>query len=220
MKTLTIRRTLSVALQLSAAVLLAGCANLDRSRDLANPQVSATTLAQQVCSNCHGHDGNAESPNFPNLAAQIEPYFVLQLQGFKSHGRHDPAGFEYMWGLSRSLSEDQIAGLAAYYAARTPARQPVEGERARLDAGKAIFEGGVPDKGVPACIGCHGAGGLGQAMFPRLAGQHADYLVKQLTVFQRTDDRPEGSIMKTVAHELTQRNIEDVAGYLQALPNL
>lgn len=213
-------KTKDLALLLGAAALLAACANPKRSRDLANPKVSATTLAQQVCSNCHGHDGNAVSPNFPNLAGQIEPYFVVQLQSFKSHDRHDPAGFEYMWGLSRSLSEEQIAGLAAYYAGRTPAHQVVEGERARLDAGKAIFESGVPDKGVPACVSCHGSGGLGQATFPRLAGQHADYLVKQLTVFQRTDDRPEGSIMKTVAHELTPQNIEDVAGYLQALPNL
>jgi cytochrome c553 len=70
---------------------------------------------------------------------------------------------------------------------------------------------------VPACATCHGAEGKGNATFPRLAGQHADYLVKQLVVFQRTDERPEGSIMKTVAHELTQQNIDDVAGYLQSV---
>ena len=73
---------------------------------------------------------------------------------------------------------------------------------------------------MPACSTCHGPKGEGKATFPRLAGQHADYLVKQLVVFQRTDERPEGSIMKTVAHELTGQNIHDVAGYLQALPNL
>jgi cytochrome c553 len=57
------------------------------------------------------------------------------------------------------------------------------------------------------------------ATFPRLAGQHADYLVKQLVVFQRTDERPEGSIMKTVAHEMTPQNVTDVAAYLQSLRN-
>ncbi|MGZ5187077.1 MAG: c-type cytochrome, partial [Caldimonas sp.] len=62
--------------------------------------------------------------------------------------------------------------------------------------------------------------GQGNATFPRLAGQHADYLVKQLIVFQRTDERPEGVIMKTVAHELTPENVRDVASYLQALPSL
>jgi cytochrome c553 len=85
----------------AAAMLAAGCNHIDRSRDLANPQVSATTLAQQVCSNCHGIAGSAVSPNFPNLAAQVEPYFVAQLKGFRSHNRQDPAGFEYMWGPAR-----------------------------------------------------------------------------------------------------------------------
>jgi cytochrome c553 len=204
----------------TAAALVTGCGNIERSRDLANPKVSATTLAQQVCSNCHGLTGNAVSPNFPNLAGQVEPYVIAQLTAFKSHGRLDPAGFEYMWGLSRSLTDEQINGLAAYYAARAPVPQAIEGDRSRLDAGKAIFLSGVTDKGVPACTGCHGDQGQGNATFPRLAGQHADYLVKQLVVFQRTDERPEGSIMKTVAHELTRQNIEDVADYLQALPSL
>ena len=202
----------------AAALLVLGCANLDRSRDLANPRVSATTLAQQVCSNCHGLTGNAVSPNFPNLAGQVEPYVVAQLKGFKSHNRHDPAGFEYMWGLSRSQSDEQIAGLAAYYAAQAPVAQAIEGDRSRHDAGRALFETGAADQGVPACVGCHGEQGRGNATFPRLAGQHADYLVKQLVVFQRTDDRPEGSIMKTVAHALMPQNIDDVASYLQALP--
>jgi cytochrome c553 len=208
------------ALLAVAAALVAGCANTERSRDLANPAVSATTMAQQVCSNCHGLSGNAVSPNFPNLAGQVEPYFVAQLNGFRSQNRHDPAGFEYMWGLSRSLTDEQIKGLAAYYAGQAPVPRAVKGDPSQLAAGKALFEAGVPDKGVPACVTCHGAQGQGNATFPRLAGQHADYLVKQLMVFQRTDERPEGSIMKTVAHELTRQNIDDVAGYLQAGPGL
>lgn len=206
-------------LAIGAACFAAGCANPERSRDLANPKVSATTLAQQVCSNCHGVTGNAVSPNFPNLAAQTEPYLVAQLTAFRNHGRRDPAGFEYMWGLSRSLSEDQIKGLASYYAAKAPTRQPLEGSPGALEAGRTIFEKGVEAKGVPACVGCHGSEGQGNATFPRLSGQHADYIVKQLVVFQRTDERPQGSIMKTVAHDLTRQDIENVAAYLQALPN-
>lgn len=208
----------SAIVLLVAAAVSTGCASPERSRDLANPAVSAVTIAQQVCSNCHGMTGSAVSPNFPNLAGQTEPYLVAQLSGFKSHGRRDPAGFEYMWGLSRSLTADQIKALAAYYASQSPMAQPIEGDSGRLEAGKTIFTSGVADKGVPACATCHGAGGEGNATFPRLAGQHADYLVKQLVVFQRTDERPEGSIMKTVAHELTQQNMDDVAGYLQAMP--
>lgn len=208
----------NLATLVGVAALMLGCGNLERSRDLANPSVSATTLAQQVCSNCHGLTGVAVSPNFPNLAGQVEAYVVAQLKEFKSHSRQDPAGFEYMWGLSRSLTEDQITGLAAYYVRQPAARQSVEGDPTRLAPGQSIFSSGVADKGVPACASCHGDQGQGNAIFPRIAGQHADYLVKQLIVFQRTDERPEGSIMKTVAHELTGQNILDVAAYLQALP--
>lgn len=210
---------------LAAAITLAGgCANVERSRDIANPAVSATTLAQQVCSNCHGLKGSTVSPNFPNLAAQTEPYLVAQLTAFKSHGRRDPAGFEYMWGLSRSLSEQQIKDLAAYFAAQVPAQVPIEGDRSRFDAGKAIFETGIPSASVPPCSSCHGSEGKGNGSFPRIAGQHADYIVKQLTVFQRTDERteerPQGAIMKVVAHDLSPSNMVDIAAYLQALPGL
>jgi cytochrome c553 len=218
----TIMKFLSFAgaAALLAAGLSVGCASPERSRDLANPAVSATTLAQQVCSNCHGLTGVAESPNFPNLAGQMAAYTAAQLTGFKRHDRRDPAGFEYMWGLSRSLSEAQIDGLAAYYAAQAPARQRIEGTPERIAAGKALFSQGLASQGVPACAGCHGAQAQGQAGFPRLAGQHADYLAKQLRVFQRTDERPQGAVMKTVAHALTPQDIANVTAYLQALPML
>jgi cytochrome c553 len=212
-------KTLHTLIAVAAAALAAGCANPERSRDLNNPNVAAATLAQQVCSNCHGLTGNAVSPNFPNLAGQVAPYTVAQLKGFKGQSRQDPAGFEYMWGLSRSLTDAQIDGLAAYYAAQSLVA-PAAADRSGLAAGKAIFESGVADKGVPACAGCHGPQGQGMAAFPRLAGQHADYVVKQLLVFQRTDERPAGSIMKTVAHDLTAQNVRDVADYVQALPGL
>lgn len=204
---------------LAIAVAACGCANLPRSRDLANADVSGKTLAEQVCSNCHGVTGTATSPNFPNLAAQQKTYLLNQLHELRGHSRRDPAGFEYMWGISRHLTDKQIDELAGYFSAQQPRPQPLENDAGRIAAGKPIFTNGIPEKGIPPCGSCHGPGGTGQDKFPRLAGQHADYLIKQLTVFQRTDERPEGSIMKTVAHELTRENIVDVAAYLQALPN-
>jgi len=199
--------------------LVAGCANVERSRDTANPNVSGDTLAMQVCSNCHGPTGNSPSPNFPNLAAQQAEYLAAQLHAFKGHSREDPAGFEYMWGLSHDLTDKQIQELAVHFAGQKLERQRIEGKPERIAAGKAIFTSGLPDQSVPACSSCHGPDGMGNAAFPRIAGQHADYLVKQLKVFQRTNQRPAGVVMKTVAHELTQQNIENVAAYLQALPN-
>jgi cytochrome c553 len=200
--------------------LAAGCANEPRSRNTANPNLSGETLALQVCSNCHGPTGNSKSPNFPNLAGQQVAYLVAQLQGFKGQSRRDPAGYEYMWGLSHNLTDKQIQELAAHFAAENPERQQVEGKAERIEAGKGIFAAGIPDKGIPPCASCHGVNGLGNATFPRIAGQHIDYLVKQLSIFQRTNERPAATLMKTVAHNLTGNDIENVAAYLQAMPNL
>ena len=204
---------------LLAAAAAAGCTNLERSRNLADPAVPGRVLALQVCANCHGADGNSVSPNFPNLAGQTEAYVVEQLTSFRKHSRLDPAGFEYMWGLSRHLTDEQIKDLATYYAGhkvRAPAYPT--GKAEQRDAGRSVFAGGVPDKNIPPCATCHGADGLGNQQFPRIAGQHADYLVKQLVVFQRTDERPEGAMMKVIAHDLTPDNIDSVAAYLESLP--
>jgi cytochrome c553 len=206
-------RVLSAAM---IAIALAGCANIERSRDVGNPDVAGKTLALQVCSNCHGVDGNSISPNFPRLAAQPEPYLVTQLKSFRGHDRRDPAGFEYMWGLSRKLTDAQIEGIAAYFHAAAPRPNPARsGPNAQL--GKAIFEHGLPDQHVPACATCHGENGQGRDQFPRLAGQHADYVRKQLLVFQRTEERPEGAVMKVVAHELAPAQIAAVADYVQGI---
>ena len=212
-----IRTSLAAAAGLALLALSAGCASPERSRNLADPGVPPVALAQQVCSLCHGVTGNAVSPNFPNLAAQPEAYVAAQLAGFKGHGRRDPAGFEYMWGISRALSDEQVAGLAAYYAAQKPTPQPLEGDPGRARAGKVLFEGGAPDRAIPPCGTCHGDHGQGQATFPRLAGQHADYVEKQLRVFQRTDERPEGSVMKTIAHGLSDADVVNAAAYVQSL---
>lgn len=199
--------------------LVASCANVERSRDLANPNVSGHTIAMQVCSNCHGATGNSISPNFPNLAAQQENYLVAQLHGFKGHSRQDPAGFEYMWGLSHNLTDQQIQQLAAHFASLKLERQGIQGKPERIAAGKAIFTAGLPAQSIPPCSSCHGPDGMGTAEAPRIAGQHLDYLMKQLKVFQRTDQRPEGSVMKVIAHGLTGDNIKNISAYLQAMPN-
>jgi cytochrome c553 len=207
----------SLLVAVLGAVLIAGCANPSRSRNLANPKVPAQVLAQQVCSNCHGITGTSISPNFPNLAGQTHAYIVSQLKEFKSHDRDDPAGFEYMWGISRSLTDEQIDGLAAYFSSQAPQHSPAEADPQLAAQGRAIFTGGLPAKGVPACAACHGAAAQGNEAYPRLAGQHVDYIVKQLLVFQRTDERPKGAVMKTVVHELSADDIRKVAAYLQTL---
>ncbi|HEY8856911.1 MAG TPA: c-type cytochrome [Rugosibacter sp.] len=210
-------KTASIALILIFALVGMGCSTTtERSRNLADPSISGETLAQQVCSNCHGIDGNSVNQNFPKLAGQQKEYLVAQLKQFKSHGRFDPPGFEYMWGLSRSLTDKQIDELATYFSRqKSLADKPGDGKRE--ESGRDIFEHGVAVQNIPACSTCHGMDAAGHGAFPRLAGQHADYTVKQLNVFQRTDERPEGAMMKVIAHNLTPDNIANVAAYLATL---
>lgn len=154
-------------LPIAAVLTLAsGCSNIERSRSLANPATPAKTIAQQVCSNCHGMHGVAINPNFPNLAAQQPVYLTAQLKEFRGHNRLDPAGFEYMWGLSRSLTDAQIKGLADYYAAQTPVSPGLIGNQTLVEEGRTVFTKGVPEKKIPACTTCHGPKGEGNAQFP------------------------------------------------------
>lgn len=203
---------------LAILAAVSGCSNLDRSRDLANPNVSPAVTAVQVCSNCHGVDGNSVSPNFPRLAGQGSGYIVAQLENFRSQQRSDPEGFEYMWGISHHLTDDQIKGLAEYFSKQTPAANaPVDAQL--MAAGKVIFENGVPAKEAAPCMACHGPSAQGIANFPRLANQHQDYLLKQLHVFQVTEGRP-GTPMKQITHLLSDEEMRAVAGYLQAFPKV
>ena len=126
-----IARRRDTAIALAAALALAGCANIERSRDVGNPDVAGRTLAMQVCSNCHGVDGNSISPNFPRLAGQPAPYIAMQLKSFRAHQRSDPAGFVYMWGLSRKLTDAQIAGIAAHFHDSTPTANPARARPSR-----------------------------------------------------------------------------------------
>ncbi|MCX7168708.1 MAG: c-type cytochrome [Proteobacteria bacterium] len=206
-----------LALAVGSVAFAAGCSNLERSRDLANPNVSAAVTAVQVCSICHGLDGNSVSPNFPRLAGQQPAYLIAQLENFRSHHRADPPGFEYMWGISGKLSDDQIKGLAEYFSKQV-ALPNAQVTAQQMAAGKEIFDKGLPAKETAPCFVCHGPKAEGMVTFPRLANQHQDYLVKQLHVFQETEGRP-GTPMKEITHSLTNEEMEAVAGFLQAFPS-
>ncbi|MDY7539928.1 c-type cytochrome [Undibacterium sp. RTI2.1] len=205
-------------LLLGTSIFLSACTSEERSRALDDPTVLPKTVALQVCSNCHGVNGISTSPIFPNLAAQSKLYLTEQLKSFKTHGRSDPEGYEYMWGISARLTDNQIEGLAQYFSEqRAPAGK--KSSENLLIAGKAIYEKGITASNTPACASCHGPKAEGMQLFPRLAGQHADYTKKQLMVFRNTDQRPEGALMKTIAHGLKDQDIENIAIYLEAMPS-
>jgi cbb3-type cytochrome c oxidase subunit III len=193
-----------------------GCHDLERSRAIDNPRVAGKTIALQVCSNCHGANGVSVSPMFPKLAGQQRQYLIDQLTDFQTHGRADPNAKRFMWGFTH-LSDAQIEELATYFSGQhTALGEP--GDRALIDEGRKIFASGLPDKGMAACVSCHGQHGEGAGRFPRLAGQHADYVVKQLLVYQRTEDRPRGATMKAVCTNMSEQDMRAVAAYVEAFP--
>ncbi len=220
-------------LTLSAlALTLGACSNIERSRNLGNPQVSGYTLAQQVCSTCHGGsngtntNGSAINPTYPNLAGQQAPYLETQLQQFHDHTRRNAAAQDMMWGLASQLTPEQIKGIAAFYAQQKALPNPVKADPATLAAGQKLFVEGVPENTVAACASCHGANAEGNGPIPRLAGQHADYLYKQLAVFNEdavrenhpdTQGRPLGVVMDNISHGLTDQQKHQVAAYLQSI---
>jgi cytochrome c553 len=199
-------------------IVLAGaaCHDLEQSRGVNNPSAPGRTIAEQVCSTCHGVTGVSRSPAFPKLAGQPREYLVAQLTDFKTHARADPHAKSFMWAVAR-LTDAQINEIAYYFSGQSVILGK-PGDRSLMNQGRAIFESGLPNKGVPACGACHGENGEGIGLFPRLAGQHADYVVAQLLVFQRTDDRPRGATMKTATQQMSEEDMHAVAAFLEAFP--
>ncbi len=229
-------------LTLSAMALALGACStgLDRSRSLLNPDVSGHTLAQQVCSICHGNigdsvNGNSVNPTFPNLAGQQEVYIATELQEFHEHTRMDKAAQDMMWGITRDMTPKQMKELAEYFSHQKPLPNPAaaDADPAMVKAGEKIFNEGYLEKAVPPCMACHGANAEGNGPIPRLAGQHADYLYKQLMVFnddaqreaehEKHPNEPEdlerahGAAMEGIAQGLSDAQKHAVTLYLQSL---
>lgn len=184
----------------------------------ANAQNSdAGTLAREVCSSCHGPEGRSISSTFPRLAGQQAPYIEAQLKAFRDHSRGDPLAEAYMWGMASQMDDGAIEKLAAYYAKQKPAHdRPADPKTAQ--AGKAIFENGIPSANVPACATCHGKDAAGNGTFPRLAGQHASYLVKQLSLFKSAlRAGASAPVMHNITSGMTFEQMAAVSAYLAGL---
>lgn len=183
-----------------------------------------------ACAACHGPDGNSATANFPKLAGQHESYLIKQLQDFKSGARKDPV----MSAQAANLSEQDMADMAAYYASQNIKTGSAD-EQLVAD-GERIWRGGDPEANVPACTGCHGpaGGGNAPAVFPMLAGQHAEYLAKQLTAFREAGsldpnaiqaegaDLPgrhndAGRMMQNTAKGLSDHEIKAVSSFIEGL---
>jgi cytochrome c553 len=178
-------------------------------------QAYARRLAVGICGTCHGPHGNSEQPKFPRLAGQNSNYLEAQLKAFRSQSRGDPDALGYMWGMAGGLDDASIAALATYYSQQRPLPS-ANGQSGLAARGKEIYEQGIALQGVPACATCHAADAHGVGDFPRLAGQHAQYVLKQLGSF-KTNMR-NVAVMHGVAQNLRLTEMQAVAAYLESLP--
>jgi cytochrome c553 len=170
-----------------------------------------------VCAACHGTDGNSTAnAEWPSLSAQHAAYTARQLQAYKDGQRPDPG----MQGFAQSLSDEDMADLAAFYATQPIA---VKGADPELVArGQRIYRGGIAERGVAACIACHGPSGKGNPLagFPRVSHQHAPYLAATLRAYRsgaRRSDAALNQMMRNVAELLLDDEIEALASYMQGL---
>jgi cytochrome c553 len=177
---------------------------------------SKVERAVHVCDACHGEGGNSPIGVFPRLAGQQAGYTAEQLKHFRSQKRADSSPQAYMWGISALLDDETIDGLAQHYAAQRPAPGK-PGDPVLVERGKKIFMAGIPERNISACASCHGESGQGAAVFPRIAGQHADYIVRQMQEF-RTKLRPHGVMGQQIVKTMSDQEMRAVAAYLQANP--
>jgi cytochrome c553 len=175
---------------------------------------AAESIVTKVCVACHTADGNSTTAANPKIAGLNAEYINKQLNNFKSGERKSPV----MSGVVKDLSAQDMLNLAAYFSSQqTKPGTSKDQELALL--GQKIYRGGVQGAGVPACASCHGAQGKGiPTQFPRLAGQHADYIYGQLNAFRLGNRANDGAkMMRSIAAKMTDADMKAVASYIQGL---
>jgi cytochrome c553 len=186
----------------------AGAAPKAAKPDLVKGEATYTA----VCAACHGADGNSAIAANPKLSQQHPEYLVKQLQEFKSGKRNNAV----MKGFAAALSDDDMRNIA-YWVASKPIKPGFAKDKDLVALGERIYRGGIADRQIAACAGCHSPNGAGiPAQYPRLSGQHADYTVAQLSTF-RDGTRANSQQMTQVAAKLNDKEIRAVADYIAGL---
>ena len=165
-----------------------------------------------MCAACHSNDGSRGSPANPIIQGQHPEYLVKQLAEFKAGKRENAV----MKAMATPLSEADMKNVAAFYASKQPKPGFAKNKDLAL-AGEKIYRGGIADRNIPACAGCHGPSGAGiPSQYPRLSGQHADYVEAQLLAF-RGGIRKNNAVMTAVAAKMNDREIKAVSDYAAGL---
>lgn len=175
-----------------------------------------------VCAACHGADGNSAVPANPKLAAQHPEYIVKQLQEYKSGKRPN----SIMQGFASTLSDADMRNIATWLHTQKP-KPGFARDKELVALGERIWRGGIGDRQIAACAGCHSPNGVGiPSQYPRLSGQHADYTAGQLAKFRTAANdrtakgdstRPNSVQMMQIAARMTDQEIRAVADYIAGL---
>ena len=203
------------AVILFTSLLLAASATFaaEEAKKAAKPDLAkGEATATNVCAACHTKDGSRGSPANPILQGQHPEYIAKQLADFKSGKRASAV----MSGMAAPLGDADMKNVAAFYASKS-AKPGFAKNKDLVALGEKIYRGGIADRMIPACAGCHSPNGAGiPAQYPRLAGQHADYTEAQLVAF-RSGARKNSEPMTGVAAKLNDREIKAVADYIAGL---
>lgn len=190
-----------------------------QAQDQAADTAKAKQIVETICAACHGIDGNSQLPDNPKLAGQIPEYLYKQLREYKSWDGNPPVRENaVMNAMVAGLDDADMKALASYFASQT--LQPEAASNLdTIEQGQRIWRGGIADKGVPACAGCHGPAGTGlPAQYPRIAGQFPQYTVTQLQHFRdggRENDP--NQMMRMIALKMTDAEMRAVADYAAGL---
>lgn len=160
----------------------------------------------QVCAACHGPEGNSTVPQYPILAGQTARYLYLQLKDFNNGRRKDPV----MSPMAANLSKKDMFDLAAYFASQKATSQNTRGNASRAAEGKQVADAAL-------CTMCHLGGFSGQNEIPRAAGQHYEYVLKQLLDFKNKRRTNDAGNMTAVLRTIPDEQLEAVAAYIASL---
>jgi cytochrome c553 len=169
-----------------------------------------------VCAACHGAKGISSIPINPNIAGQVPGYITAQLKAFKSGERVNPI----MAGQAAGLSDADMANLDAYYASLPAKANAImtDEDVALAEAGRAIYRGGFAERGISACMSCHGPSGHGiPKNYPRVSAQHKEYLESQLLAYKTGERQGFNGIMPSIAFGLSELQIKQLAAYMSGL---
>lgn len=209
---------LATAACILGAVLLFTATPAVAGDNLVGGDADAGEAKAAVCAACHGPQGNSVNPIWPKLAGQHAGYTLKQLQAFKLPAEESPRFNAIMYTQAQMLGEQDMLDLAAYFSAQTT--QPGAADPSLVENGERIYRGGIPEKGVPGCIACHGPAGKGNAAaeYPMIGGQHAAYIVNQLKLYAAGERRTDpNQMMRNIASEMSKEEMQAVASYIQGL---